>query len=552
VRILLALLLAVPAAEGARFEKYSGEFAYGLNILPPWADGGKLVVNFPEHLSYEVRGMGILRYHDKEPRGRWEVSADGRRTTLDAESPTAAGVRVTGEGRAVGPDRLEFTIRIANDGKIPLPWVFPLYCFHYKDLAGFPQWIDNFKHVYVLRGGKLAALADVPTKTPQVKVKAATVAGCDQRDNVFAEKQGGLIEEGVDAALTAVESLDGKRKLVVAWTPGKSILSNANIPCLHADPFYGTIEPGKSAEAKGVVLFTEGPLEETVRKLRAEGWGSPLVVAEEGLAAKYPGDLGLKDDPEVLLFEDFEQAPKTAAWMKPGGWFDQEFKAGSGCEITDQVPAAGGKRCLQYNLKKTKQGSGGMFHLVKPVDTLYYRYYRKFEKEWEWPKGYGPHDGMVFGGSWDAPTKTDLSVYVDFWQSADTVARIATAKQKIGYDGWNDWLKKRDQLAPVGGNGFSWNKSKPDKIEPGKWHCVEVMVKLNAPGKEDGVVRLWVNGKLVSEHSNLPLRDEAHPDLLLNMIFLAPYFHPGSPKDQTHWADQIVVATKYVGPLKAR
>ena len=126
----------------------------------------------------------------------------------------------------------------------------------------------------------------------------------------------------------------------------------------------------------------------------------------------------------------------------------------------------------------------------------------------------------------------------------------ATAKQKIGYDGWNEWLRKRDRLAPVGGNGFGWNRGKPDKIEPGKWHCVEVMTKLSSPGKEDGAIKLWVNGKLVSEYDDLPLRDEAHPDLLLNMVFLAPYFHPGSPKDQTHWADQIVVATKYIGPVK--
>jgi hypothetical protein len=551
--ILLILLAALPFGtrpDGARLEKYAGEFAYGLNVLPPWADGGRFIVNLPEHLEYESRGMGILRYSDKEPRGHWEVGADGRSATLSVESPTAAGVRIDGVAKATRPDRIEITIRITNGGKIPLPTVKPLYCFHYRELAGFPQWVDNFKHTFVLHEGKPVALSDVPTKSAQAKVKGGTVTGCAQHDDGFAEKQGGLVESGVDAAITAVEALDGKRKVVVAWSPGKSFLSNSNIPCLHADPFYGTIEPGRSAEARGVVLFTEGPIEEAFAKLRGEGWGAPPASVEEGLAAKHPGDVGLQDDPAVLLFEDFEQEPKRAAWMKPGGWFDQEFKPGSGCEITDQVPAAAGKRCLQFNLKKGKTGSGGMFHLIKPVDTLYFRYYRMFEKDWEWPKGYGPHDGMIFGGTWDAPTKTDLSIYVDFWQTADTVARIATAKQKIGYDGWNDWLKKKGRLAPVGGNGFAWNKSKPDKIEPGKWHCVEVMVKLSAPGQEDGAVKLWVNGKLVSEYSDLPLRDADHPDLLLNMAFLAPYFHPGSGKDQTHWADQIVVATSYIGPVR--
>jgi hypothetical protein len=37
---------------------------------------------------------------------------------------------------------------------------------------------------------------------------------------------------------------------------------------------------------------------------------------------------------------------------------------------------------------------------------------------------------------------------------------------------------------------------------------------------------------------------------MLNLFFLGPYFHPGSPKDQTHWVDQIVVASSYIGPVQ--
>ena len=40
-----------------------------------------------------------------------------------------------------------------------------------------------------------------------------------------------------------------------------------------------------------------------------------LQAEDPGLAAKYPGDVGLKDEPAVLLFEDFEETPKTADWM---------------------------------------------------------------------------------------------------------------------------------------------------------------------------------------------------------------------------------------------
>ena len=78
------------------------------------------------------------------------------------------------------------------------------------------------------------------------------------------------------------------------------------------------------------------------------------------------------------------------------------------------------------------------------------------------------------------------------------------------------------------------------------------MVKLPEAGKLDGTVRLWINGKLVSEHTDVPLFHPDHTGILMNLVFLAPYFHPGLPKDQLHWADQIVVATKYIGPVATK
>jgi len=252
---------------------------------------------------------------------------------------------------------------------------------------------------------------------------------------------------------------------------------------------------------------------------------------------------------EILLYEDFEDKPKTVRWMGSGGWFEPKFEPGSGMELTTEVKCPKGQQCVKYNIKQGKKGSGGMFHKVKPVDKMHYRYYRMFPEGWEWPKGYGPHDGMIFGGKWQSPTHTDFSLYLDFWMSRETVVRVATRFQKLGYGGWGKYMRDKYGRAPNGAQGFPYNKSKPDLIESGKWHCVEFMAKLSTPGKEDGEVRLWVNGKLVSEYTDVPLRDENHPDLKMDMVFMAPYFHPGSPKDQTHYLDEIVISTEYIGPV---
>jgi hypothetical protein len=68
---------------------------------------------------------------------------------------------------------------------------------------------------------------------------------------------GGLIEQDMDLALSVVTSMDNKRKVIFWWTPGKSMIANANIPCIHADPYFGTLRPGQQAYAEGMIIFTE-------------------------------------------------------------------------------------------------------------------------------------------------------------------------------------------------------------------------------------------------------------------------------------------------------
>src|SRR2546421_4369680 len=54
--------------------------AYGLNIVPPWSDGGSIFVNLPEHLEYMPETKGIARHHDKRT-NVWQVSADSTKAS---------------------------------------------------------------------------------------------------------------------------------------------------------------------------------------------------------------------------------------------------------------------------------------------------------------------------------------------------------------------------------------------------------------------------------------------------------------------------------------
>ncbi|MBC8875464.1 MAG: PKD domain-containing protein, partial [Planctomycetes bacterium] len=92
----------------------------------------------------------------------------------------------------------------------------------------------------------------------------------------------------------------------------------------------------------------------------------------------------------------------------------------------------------------------------------------------------------------------------------------------------------------------------PDKVQIGKWHCVEHYAKLSDPGQENGHLRLWVNGKLISDLPDVPLVDEKHAGIRFNHWMLGPYFHGGSHKEQCNYLDSLVIATKYIGTLEQR
>jgi hypothetical protein len=259
---------SAPARSGSvRFAPNAeADMTYGLTIIPPWPDGGTLHANFPEHFEYGDVGYGILRHHNKVPYP-WKIAPDGRSASFEVESPELPGAIVRASAVADG-DTARLTLELTNRSGKKLERVKPLLCFWYARLAGFPGMrSDNFEHTYVVLDGKPVPLASIPTSNPAATAKVAYIRGCTQRDcDKFALSRGGLIGRDIDRALIVVEARDGKRKVVIAFAPGKSILSNAFIPCAHADPLFGTVENGASVEASGEVLFTEDSLTGIVQK----------------------------------------------------------------------------------------------------------------------------------------------------------------------------------------------------------------------------------------------------------------------------------------------
>jgi hypothetical protein len=78
---------------------------------------------------------------------------------------------------------------------------------------------------------------------------------------------GGFIEQPLDLASTMLTAVDDDRKVVLAWSPGKNLLANSAIPCIHADPCFGDLLPGEARAVHGELMFTRAPLAEVIAQV---------------------------------------------------------------------------------------------------------------------------------------------------------------------------------------------------------------------------------------------------------------------------------------------
>jgi hypothetical protein len=70
---------------------------------------------------------------------------------------------------------------------------------------------------------------------------------------------------------------------------------------------------------------------------------------------------------------------------------------------------------------------------------------------------------------------------------------------------------------------------------PGQWHRLEQEVRVNAPSKENGSIRVRIDGKLVLDQQRLSLRGEVKSEVALVDQFLFSTFHGGASRD---WASK--------------
>lgn len=89
-----------------------------------------------------------------------------------------------------------------------------------------------------------------------------------------------------------------------------------------------------------------------------------------------------------------------------------------------------------------------------------------------------------------------------------------------------------------------------------RWYAVEYQVILNTPGMSDGIGRMWVDGKLVGERTNLRIRGNFGTGVKLNTVRVGGWYSnsargnscPNPSQPSRIYMDDVVIAKGYIGP----
>lgn len=162
------------------------------------------------------------------------------------------------------------------------------------------------------------------------------------------------------------------------------------------------------------------------------------------------------------------------------------LKGASGC-VTD-------KDCINWKP-----------HIGAQLDSLYYSYWVKFPANFDFVRG-GKLPGI---GSFEPRVGGMKPNGNDGWS-----VRVMWDKDgKLG-----QYVYHPDQPRNFG-EFFAWDMP---PLEQDRWYQLKTLVRLNTPGKRDGVITSWLNGKLVLDKHDLRFRNGS--DLKIERFLFAVFF----------------------------
>lgn len=254
-------------------------------------------------------------------------------------------------------------------------------------------------------------------------------------------------------------------------------------------------------------------------------------------------------DPDWIFCDDFETGtlPDNGWYYNSlGGTYFPSYPNAS--TFINSTESYSGAKCLEQYIPAGNTGSQGRASIqFTAQDTIYVRYYRKFETGWVFNSDRPMHSTLLFAGTYVSPTTTDLTIYED---NHDVTNKTQITVRSAYQD--NMILPEATNYVKESYLAMPFNVTEPVVFVPGQWYEIQYMVKMNTPELQDGELKLWVDGTLVKHHKNLVLRDDLHSSIQFDRFMFGPNYPPsGPPQNQSNYIDALVISTAYIDPASS-
>jgi hypothetical protein len=285
--------------------------------------------------------------------------------------------------------------------------------------------------------------------------------------------------------------------------------------------------------------------------------GEPLPQGNSGIAARYPGDVGIGSDPAVIFADDFESYSSAANLTSR--WNDAYHTANFRI-ATESGRFFSGRKALELTVpQQSTEVSNAAVKYVSPTrDVLFLRYYAKFDKGFNVLGS--SHNGSSIQAKYCCPGVpadgyNKFVVNYEAWRGGTATANPGKLNIYVYHpeqrDVWGDHFFPTGIVLPFSSVPFDFGTefvSRPDVIpELDRWYCYEVMVKTNTPGQRDGRIALWLDGKVIADFPNLRLRDTN--ELKIDRFNISLHVRSNTLAVAKKWYDNVVAATSYIGPM---
>lgn len=277
----------------------------------------------------------------------------------------------------------------------------------------------------------------------------------------------------------------------------------------------------------------------------------PLLVTAQTRADAQA--LAALERPGVVFFsDDFESEASLKNYFEIRG--QQE---GHAQLVTDAKLAHAGRGAIQFTAVNRNGGSSGAgasgWFGPAGRERVHLRRYIRFAADYD--QGNLNHTGGGLSGlrgadKWYAMGKAGLKPDGDDYFSCRFEPWRDWGRQPAPgymflYTYW--WEMKRDKDGNFWGNMLGPAEGERITLERDRWYCLEQMIKVNEPGRDDGELAAWVDGKLYIHYKGIRWRTSA--DVQIKRFEIGVYVHQAR-KDNTVWYDDVALSTGYIGPAK--